>query len=896
MDCPRCQAPVAPASRFCALCGADVSGDGGASNEETLLASQRRLRAIFDSVFGFLGVFTPDGKLVDANQAALDAVGLTLEDMRHDPFWNVYCWTFSDAVQDQVQNAMCRAASGETVRYETWTRIKDEQMMMVDVVFCPLRDAKGRVENTLGFAVDITERKQAEQALRKSEDRYRAIVEDQTEMIARWNFVDNVTFVNEAVCRYLDLPPEKILGQSYLAYVHDEDKSALQEHVRSFSPTAPVGSIEIRVVVHGKIRWLQFTTRASFDEHGQLLEFQSVGRDITERQEIEESLRLMQFSIDRAADSVFWVSRTANILYVNEAVCRTLGYTRAELIGECIGKVDPNWSPQMWPGRWEELQRRRSFSFESNQRTKEGVVLDTEVTVNYVQFGGKEMSCAIVRDITERKRAAQTLKMMQFSVDNASDAVFWIASDGRILYVNEAACKRLGYTRDEMLKMRKFDFDPDFPAEAWPAHWADLKNRGSVIFESRNITRDGRIIPIEINSNYVSFGGKEFNFTFSRDITERKRAEEKLRKSEERYTLAEHAINDGIWDWNILSHEIFCSPRWTEILGYDVEELLQEERLNQLDIVHPDDKPEFFNAMQQSLQNKERYSIEIRLRHKDGSYRWVHSRGEPFYDEAGQPVRMLGSITDITERKQAEIQISFLRDQLTHVSRLGVLGELSAGLAHELNQPLTALRLYTTAAEHIGATLESPELHDCLRRIDELAHRAAEIIRRMRSFVSRNLSHRQSVSPNDLVREVLSLLENELRHNHVKTELMLGDNLPHIMVDPIQIQQVLVNLIRNAIDAMNGTEDNQRFLSIRTDRTNDSVRFEIADTGCGIDYTMVDKLFEPFQSFKPKGLGLGLAICRSLIESHQGEIVAKPNPTGGATFHFVLPAANQKTT
>lgn len=608
--------------------------------------------------------------------------------------------------------------------------------------------------------------------------------------------------------------------------------------------------------------------------------------------EIENSLRLMQFSIDRAGDAVYWVRPNSQIVNVNEAACRTLGYSKHQLIGKYIEEIDPNYSIERWPQRWKDLREQKSMTFRSNQRRSDGAIIDVEVTCNYFQHEDNELSCAIVRDLTAHKHANEQLQMLQFAVDQSSDVVFWLGKDGRIRQSNQAATDRMGYSSEQLLGMSILDLNPELTPAIWEDYWHAMSRIGTRMFETRHRTANGDFIPVEVTASYVDLGDDELIFTSSRDIAERKRAEASLRAREERYSLVERAVNDGIWDWNIETDGMFCSTRWHELLGYKDGELAHFKTRDYWNLIHPDDRQLLMDFAMQSFQRNERYKAEIRLRHKDGSYRWMLSRGEAVRNESGIPVRVVGSITDITEHKRAEEQTVQLRDSLAHVTRLGILGELAAGLAHELNQPLAALRLYATTAEHLGAQFDSPELIDCLRRIDEQSHRAAEIVRRMRSFVSHRMSQREPVRPNDLALEVLSLLSNELKHGQVKVEATLGAELPLVHADAIHIQQVLVNLIRNAMDAMAGCSPPERRLIVHTAKAGDHVRFSIADSGSGLNPEMESKLFQPFQTSKTNGLGLGLAISRTVIESHGGAISAAPNPKGGMTFFFTLPAHN----
>lgn len=248
----------------------------------------------------------------------------------------------------------------------------------------------------------------------------------------------------------------------------------------------------------------------------------------------------------------------------------------------------------------------------------------------------------------------------------------------------------------------------------------------------------------------------------------------------------------------------------------------------------------------------------------------------------------------LIEREKAEEQVLEFRVELAHVARLGTMGEMASGLAHELNQPLAALAMYASAAQQLASRFDSDELQKLLARIGEQSLRAGEIVRRMRSFVSRSPFRRAPTDVHPLIRDVLSILESDLRHNGVELRLDFDERLPPAFVDGIQIQQVLVNLIRNAIEALSRNDSGARLLSISTDSAETGVRVSVADTGCGLAPEIAANLFQPFQTTKPAGLGLGLAICRTLVEAHEGRIDCRPNPEGGTVFFFVLPIAQEQ--
>ena len=239
-------------------------------------------------------------------------------------------------------------------------------------------------------------------------------------------------------------------------------------------------------------------------------------------------------------------------------------------------------------------------------------------------------------------------------------------------------------------------------------------------------------------------------------------------------------------------------------------------------------------------------------------------------------------------RRRALEQAAALREQLAHAARVGTLGEMAAGIAHELNQPLTAIHLGASAGLALG---DVDSMKDALTDISDQALRAGEIVRRMRTFARRTTTNREAISLAEPIRDVLHLLDHDIRTRGVTTAITIPGNLPKTAIDRIEIQQVLVNLIRNALEAMDNRPAGERHLGLVAWPEDGYVRVSVTDTGGGVDPAILGKLFHPFQSTKTSGLGLGLSISQSLIEAHGGRVGAGPHPPGGATFYFDIPAA-----
>jgi len=258
--------------------------------------------------------------------------------------------------------------------------------------------------------------------------------------------------------------------------------------------------------------------------------------------------------------------------------------------------------------------------------------------------------------------------------------------------------------------------------------------------------------------------------------------------------------------------------------------------------------------------------------------------------------RFVGIVRDITERKRSEEEIHQTRERLSQFGRLSTLGEMAASLAHELNQPLTAIATYTQACQRLieSGQSDNDEILATLKKCSSQAQRAGEVIRRLRQFVKKRELGRQEVSCDNLIRDLAALAEIDARDNGIPLTIDVAEGLPKIMVDAVQIQQVVLNLIRNGIDAMMNMDQYDEGISVSVSEFgNDRVKIAVTDHGSGITKEAEKKIFQPFFTTKASGMGLGLAICRSIIESHRGVLAFTQNPSRGTTFYFTLPVISE---
>jgi PAS domain S-box-containing protein len=373
----------------------------------------------------------------------------------------------------------------------------------------------------------------------------------------------------------------------------------------------------------------------------------------------------------------------------------------------------------------------------------------------------------------------------------------------------------------------------------------------------------------------------------------RKRAEESLRDSEERMSLAAEAANLGMWVWDVVKDEIWMTDKGRALFGIAPDTRLDYAAL--VARVHPEDRAARDAAMRRALETQGEYAMEYRVVLSDGQVRWIAGRGRADFGD-GKPLRMRGVSRDCTAQKQADQETLLLRQEIAHVGRVSMMGQLASALAHEINQPLGAILRNTEAAE-LFTENESPDLDEIraiLADIRKDDQRAGSVIDRMRALLKRHDLETRPLDLGELVGDVASLARADAAARQVKLDVDVPGGLPLVRGDRVHLQQVLLNLILNGMDALNEVSRQERHVSV-TARLDGAQTVEIAvsDTGHGIPADKLAHVFDPFFTTKPNGIGMGLPISRTIIEAHGGRLWAENNNGGGAAFRFTLPIAEE---
>jgi PAS domain S-box-containing protein len=470
--------------------------------------------------------------------------------------------------------------------------------------------------------------------------------------------------------------------------------------------------------------------------------------------------------------------------------------------------------------------------------------------------------------------------------------------EGAITGANEAFLHMVQYSREDIASghVRWTDLTPNEWRDRDERAVADLKASGIFQpFEKEYFRRDGSRVPALLGGALFEVGGDE-GVAFVLDLSEQKRAEEALRRNEAYLSEAQRLSQTGSFGWDVTNGKIYWSQETFRIFEYDPGTEPTLELV--LDRTHPGDRSMVGELIDRVSDERKDFDFEHRILMPDGSVKYLRVVGHPSTKDESGRFQYVGAVTDITERKLAEkalkekeVSLHETQTELAHVSRVTTMGELAASIAHEVNQPLVGVLSNASASLRFlaGHSPNLVEAREAMRAIIRDGNRAADVVARMRALFKKARLAKEPININQAIEEVVLLTQGEARRNKVMLRAELSTNLPSVMADRVQIQQVVMNLILNGIQAMSGVEDAERVLVVRTQRgEGDEIRVAVQDCGIGIDPGSIERIFEAFHTTKPGGMGMGLSISRSIIESHGGRLWATPNDGPGVTLQFTL--------
>ena len=469
-------------------------------------------------------------------------------------------------------------------------------------------------------------------------------------------------------------------------------------------------------------------------------------------------------------------------------------------------------------------------------------------------------------------------RLVKYMTDHAPDAIFILDDQGRIVDANNSACRRLEYTRQELIGMSVSDINPHLPREAWAHHWEEIKRKGHLVFESEHVSKSGRILPVEIVRGYIRFEDVDVCCAYVRDLAERREAESELR-------LLGQAVEqslDGIFVSDNDNRLRFANNAFLRMHGFELDEVIGQP----LSMLYaPAVYDELIAGALEQLWKQGSFQGEVDHLRKNGSSLPMFLTLTILRDAGGEPVGFVGIASDITEERLDAQQRAALEEQLRHAQKLEAIGTLAGGVAHDFSNILTAILGYT---RHARAQLESGgELGDILDRIDRTVDHGTGVTRSLLTFARQSRLERSAFDLSAKVEDTLDLL----RHLIPASIDVDGARSAGVWVrgDATQIQQVLLNLAINARDAM----PLGGILRVGVRRQDQEALLTVEDTGCGMQPEEIERIFEPFYSTKErgKGTGLGLAVVHGIVADHEGTVHVSSTPDVGTRFEIRLPLA-----
>jgi len=631
--------------------------------EKTLRESEARYHALFDgSADGIVIADSETRKFRYANPALCRMLGYTEAELCSLGVADIHP---PESLPQVAAEFEAQARGDKTLAADLPCLRKDGSIFHADITATKIT-IDGRPCN-VGFFRDITERKRLVEQLRASE---KSLNEAQRiALIGSWVWQNGPRFWSAMMFQLHGIPQqdESPSFERFLAAVHPDDRERVGSRFQKLLTSDRDSSeIEYRVVLpDGAIRTIAGIARSERDTDGRTIRLAGTCQDITERKREETALRMFQFASDNAADEIFWLDENARFYYVNDQACRSMGYTREELMRLSLFDIDPVFSKERWDESWRKIQggQIETFRVESIHRRKDGSVFPIEVMAKHMCFGSLRLNLAITRDTTERKQMEESLRMFQFASDNAADEIWWIDQNAVFNYVNDQACRSLGYTREELMRLNLFDIDPIFPKERWDETWKKLESGQVKTFrtESRHRRKDGSVFPIEVMAKHICLGSLKLLLAVTRDITERKQMEAELTYERDLLRTLLDQSPDDIYFKDAQSRFIKTSKAHARQFGVtNPDELVGRTDFDFFTEEHArpafEDEQEIIRTGVPIIGKVEKEAWQ------DGRETWCLTTKMPFCDKDGKIIGTFGISKDITALKQIEHALAYERD------------------------------------------------------------------------------------------------------------------------------------------------------------------------------------------------------------------------------------------
>jgi PAS domain S-box-containing protein len=770
---------------------------------------------------------------------------------------------------------------------------------------------------------DVTDRKRAETALRDRENELRLIMDATPALIAYLDTDFRYLRINAAYPNWFRMAPESILGREVREIIGDEAWTIVQPYLERARSGEKASFDKAVPYVDGNPRWVHGTYIPDRDAAGAVKGIVVHIVDIEEIKQAERQINVLNQHLQQRIEEMQVIFNTAPIglsIADDPAGCRIRGnWALEEMLGLAPGSelsmrnkaaaaicVSRN-------GRGltvDEMPMQRAIRGETVTQQimditrPDGRVITvlSNASPLFDEKGLPRGAVGAFLDITELKRFEDSLTKSQAQlrtfIEQAPLSIAMFDREMNYLVTSRRWVEEFGRGYDDLTGYNHYVVNPDISAEWKQVHAKAqagefLKNDDDLWLQADGSRRWVRWAAYPWTNQEGAIGGIIIS---CEDITARRTAEEELRTAQTRLALVVEEVNAGYWDWDLNADNVYLSPEWKLQLGFADNELLnrREEWESRL---HPDDRAWVLEAAEKYIAGLlPVFEMEFRLRHKDGLYRWIHTRGGLLRDHNNRPTRMLGINLDITDyKKQKELRDR--REKMEQSVRLCIVTQTAAAIAHELHQPLAAISSYTEVALHmLRAGNSNPEkLSPIMEVCTQQAQRAGGVIRQLMTVLNEDETQYESVDINLLAQEALDLVKTDGHLEAFSLKPDFATDLPPVRGNSLQIEKVLVNLLCNGLESMRESGIGAGSITITTRRAADTppmVQVTVRDGGKSVtDIASLKHMFQPFYRVKPHGSGMDLAISRALIEAHGGKMWAERNPDTGISIHFTLPVA-----
>jgi PAS domain S-box-containing protein len=869
--------------------------------EEKLSSRQSDLLNIINALPTTAWSTRPDGYCDFLSDRWLDYAGLTFEEAEG---WGWAKIIHPSDIEPLTQVWSTCLATGNPVDVEARMRDRDGNYRWFLFRANPLRDENGAIVKWYGTNIDIDDRRRAEEELINREREARSILNRIPALVATLDANGENSGLNEQFLEYFGLSEAEAKNWRKNGLVHPDDLSNVMSIVEQSGATGQPSMFECRLRgADGTYRWFQRKSLPYRDDSGQIVKWYSVSTDIHERRMAEERLRESERQLRLVVNTIPGLIVTFGpdgaTESANEQTLKYVGQNFDEFRNWATnGIVHPDDLTAALVCFERSLASGEPYDFETRLRGHDGVYRWFQIR----GYPARDVGSNIVRwyglmiDINDRKRAEDSLarneRELSLIVHNMAGMIAIFKSDAQLDGCNQQLLDYFQMPLEEIANWATNGIThPDDLQFCIDSFMGSIASGEPYDFETRFRRFDGVYRWFQIRGHPVrDESGRIFRwYGLLTDIDDRKHAEDELRRSQTFLATGQRISQTGIFSWLVDTDELHFSDELNRIFEFEEGCVVTFEKI--LDRVHQDDLPMLAEKMALVREGFDNPEYEIRLKTQDGRIKYVRVIGQVMKHADGRK-ECLGAIQEVTDMRLAEEARDKLRSELARLTGILGLGQMAASIAHEVNQPLagiitnasTCLRMLAADPPNIEVALETA------RRTIRDGNRAADVITRLRALFSKRSVTFEAIDLSAAVREVIALSASELQRNGVFLRTDLARNLPPVAGDRVQLQQVILNLIRNAADAMSGIVITSRRLVITTSLDEDNlVRLSVQDTGIGFHPNEADRIFEPFYTTKNDGMGMGLSVSRSIIESHNGRLWGKPNEGPGVTVSFTLP-------